>query len=72
MVSYSNYKRHLKNAHPSINHEEYANDDLDQTASKLSDQDAEPSELIIEEKDDCDDSVGPHCNIGQQGETTAV
>ena len=52
MVSYSNYKRHLKNAHPSINHEEYANDDLDQPASKLSEQDAEPSELIIEEKDD--------------------
>ena len=27
MVSYSNYKRHLKNAHPSINHEDYVEDD---------------------------------------------
>ena len=62
-MSYSNYKRHLKNAHPSINHEEYANDDVDQPASKFSEpdiepdaepdaDDAEPSELIIEEKDD--------------------
>ena len=27
MVSYSNYKRHLKNAHPSINHEDFVTED---------------------------------------------
>ena len=30
MVSYSNYKRHLKNAHPSINHEDFVTEEDEQ------------------------------------------
>ena len=53
MVSYSNYKRHLKNAHPSINHEDFVTEEEGEQQPKylghqVDDDDLDQNNLVVD------------------------
>ena len=57
MVSYSNYKRHLKNAHPSLNHEhEELLDDLNQSGASNPEENVEENVQYLGHQMDEDDT----------------
>ena len=56
MVSYSNYKRHLKNAHPSLNHDkELAEIDRDETGNTDENTGQNNNKYLGHEMDEDDD-----------------
>ena len=64
MVSYSNYKRHLKNAHPSINHEDHdaLESEADQNSIKYLGHQMDDDCEEIQEDEDLDDEISMKLN----------